>query len=148
MPDIPEDFVDIIAEMMEKNADKRIASAREVAARLEPWADARHSGLSTARLSPSPWMAPPPPLDADSNNPPALDELNNQQSSMASSQGFNLSTHQAGSIPTLDSIKPDARNLTLPHDHLSPWMVVSLTLAIAIPPTLVIGAIIGYLLTR
>ncbi len=93
VPDIPEDFVDIIAEMMEKNADKRISSAKEVAARLEPWADARHSGLSTARLTPSPWMAPPPPLDVDTSQPPIIDELGTQQSSMASSQGLSLANH-------------------------------------------------------
>lgn len=151
VPDIPEDFVDIIAEMMEKNADKRIATAKEVAARLEPWADARHSELSTARLSPSPWMAPPPPLDVDSSQPPNTDELSNQQSSLASSQGIQLASQQSvSSIASIDSSKSDLSktNLTLPSDHLSPWMVVSLTLAVAIPPTLVIGTILGYLLSR
>ncbi len=140
VPDIPEDFVDIIAEMMEKNADKRIASALEVAARLEPWADARHSELSTARLSRSPWMAPPPPLDVDTSNPTSIDDLSNQQSSMASSQGLNLSNP--------NSSTPVAAPLVAspPVGHLSPWLVVSLTLAVAIPPTLVIGAILGYLL--
>ena len=160
VPDIPEDFVDIIAEMMEKNADKRIASAKEVAARLEPWADARHSELSTARLAPSPWMAPPPPLDVDNSNPPSIDDLNNQQSSLASSPGLNLSANQGGSSSSVDANKPSlvrARSVSsdsiaptspLPPDHLSPWLVVSLTLAVAIPPTLVIGAILGYLLSR
>lgn len=160
VPDIPEDFVDIIAEMMEKNADKRIASAKEVAARLEPWADARHSELSTARLTPSPWMAPPPPLDVDNNNPVSIDDLSNQQSSMASSPGLNLSANQGGSNSSVDANKPTfvrARSVSSdsiataspsPPGHLSPWLVVSLTLAVAIPPTLVIGAILGYLLSR
>lgn len=155
VPDIPEDFVDIIAEMMEKNADKRIASAKEVAARLEPWADARHSELSTARLTPSPWMAPPPPLDVDANQPLSADELSNQQSSLASSQGINLASQPPGSISSIEANKSDVNKLdtnkaglALPTDHFSPWMLVSLTLAIAVPPTLVIGAILGYLLSR
>ncbi len=158
VPDIPEDFVDIIAEMMEKSADKRIGSAKEVAARLEPWAEARHGDLSTARLSRSPWQAPPPPLDVDANNAISIEDLSNQQSSMASSQGLNLSTNQAGSLSNTDASKQSiARprsfsepitSSPLPADTFSPWLVVSLTLAVAIPPTLVIGAILGYLLSR
>ncbi len=36
-PDISEDFVDIIADMMDKDPTKRITNAAEVASRLEPW---------------------------------------------------------------------------------------------------------------
>lgn len=59
-PDVPEDFVDIIADMMEKNPNKRIARASQVAERLEPWTtQERATGSFT--LVRSPWMAPPPP---------------------------------------------------------------------------------------
>ena len=59
-PDVSEDFVDIIADMMEKDANKRISNAAEVAARLEPWAsDAQ--GVGGMGMTRSPWMAPPPP---------------------------------------------------------------------------------------
>lgn len=69
-PDITEDFVDIIADMMEKDPTKRIASAAEVAARLEPWAS-DSLGVSAVPMSRSPWMAPPPPSDE-----PELDAAN------------------------------------------------------------------------
>jgi serine/threonine protein kinase len=52
-PDLPEDFVDIIADMMDKDPQKRIPTAAEVAARLEPWAGSPDT-LSVGRLGKSP----------------------------------------------------------------------------------------------
>lgn len=66
-PDVPEDFVDIIADMMEKDATKRIASAAQVAARLEPWVSDDQS-VGSVGLSRSPWMAPPPPSHDESDS--------------------------------------------------------------------------------
>jgi len=68
-PDVPEDFVDIIADMMEKDPKKRIASSAQVALRLEPWAS-DDAPLSTGGLVRSPWLAPPPPSHED--NEPLL----------------------------------------------------------------------------
>jgi serine/threonine protein kinase len=65
-PDVPEDFVDIIADMMEKDPDKRIASAAQVAARLEPWVSDEQE-VGSVSISRSPWMAPPPPSHDDSS---------------------------------------------------------------------------------
>lgn len=59
-PDVPEDFVDIIADMMEKEPKKRIASAAQVALRLEAWAS-DEAPMSAVGLVRSPWLAPPPP---------------------------------------------------------------------------------------
>lgn len=69
-PEVPEDFVDIIADMMEKDPKKRIASSAQVALRLEPWAS-DDGPMSAAGLVRSPWLAPPPPSDED--NGPLLD---------------------------------------------------------------------------
>ncbi|MCC6511764.1 MAG: serine/threonine protein kinase [Pirellulaceae bacterium] len=164
VPDIPEDFVDIIADMMDKTPEKRIGTAKEVAARLEPWADVHHHELSTAKLSRSPCMAPPPPLDPDSESAGSVgEEAANQESSAASSHAANF-----GSASNLENLKLNAARerdqnshslsnpgsgvkpvpVVAPMDQMSPWMVVALTLAIAVPPTLVIGAIFGYLFSR
>lgn len=58
-PDLPEDFVDTIADMMEKTPEKRIQSAAEVAARLQSWADEIDEIMPP--ISRDPWRAPPPP---------------------------------------------------------------------------------------
>lgn len=158
IPDIPEDFVDIIADMMEKNPEKRISSAREVAARLEPWAGETTTGISTARISRSPWMAPPPPLDSEAEVQTEWPEENQQQES--SHPGSGAVSFGSQPIPLEQSRSPHARDATpllvtastsasaSLFKRMTPPMIVALTLAIAIPPTLVIGAILGYLLSH
>jgi serine/threonine protein kinase len=162
IPDIPEDFVDIIADMMDKNPDKRVPSCREVAARLEAWAGDTPTGVSTARLSRSPWLAPPPPLDHESESSPsdAHQELHAQESWGAASANASF-----GSGSQFDPIMlPGGPREVAPPVHstgslamssaqsahrprgMSPPMLVALVLAIAIPPALVIGVILGYLL--
>ena len=59
-PDISEELVDVIADMMEKDAECRIRTAAEVARRLEPWAaDSYDPPLQG--LGRGPWQAAPPP---------------------------------------------------------------------------------------
>jgi serine/threonine protein kinase len=160
VPDIPEEFVDIIADMMDKNPEKRLSSMREVAVRLEPWAGERISGMSNARMGRSPWMAPPPPMDQDNDSQAEpTDEGHVQESSMGS---FGPANFGPTSVP-LDALKglssqrePSAPGASLGSASLplgqlrrmSPTMLVALTLAIAVPPALVIGAILGYLLSH
>lgn len=61
-PQVNEEFVDIIADMMEKKPENRTQSAGEVVARLEPWAhDA--TPLPAQQPTRSPWMPPPLPDD-------------------------------------------------------------------------------------
>jgi eukaryotic-like serine/threonine-protein kinase len=157
-PEVSEDFVDIIADMMEKSPEKRIASAAEVASRLEPWAgDA--TGMATARIARSPWMAPPPPLD------PVVqvvdegwDDGRSQESSQAGSGHlptappvqFELAKPPrdatfSGSSASL--LPPAAAQPAQPH-RMSTSMVIALTLAIALPPALGIGAMLGILFSR
>ena len=63
-PEVSEEFVEIIADMMEKNPRKRISSAAEVVARLDPWA--RQSvPLPPQQLTKSPWMPPPLPTSEE-----------------------------------------------------------------------------------
>lgn len=62
-PDISEEFVEVIADMMEKDPGSRIPTAAEVAARLEPWAT--EVGISPAPLTKSPWTPPPLPTGAE-----------------------------------------------------------------------------------
>lgn len=65
-PEVSEEFVEIIADMMEKDPKSRIQTAAEVAARLEPWAR-EDSAIIPQQPTKSPWMPPPLPtgMDAD-----------------------------------------------------------------------------------
>jgi serine/threonine protein kinase len=59
-PEISEELVDVIADMMEKDCQRRIQTAAEVARRLEPWA-AENYVLPAHDLQRSPWQAAPLP---------------------------------------------------------------------------------------
>lgn len=158
VPDITEDFVDIIVDMMEKELDKRIASAAEVAARLEPWA-IESLTVGSLSLTRSPWLAPPPP--SHESDPGSWSEA--EDSAEASAVGaYGESTHAsdpgdtqtsaagdssaAGHFPAIDSEYDGATPAT--KSGLSPGILVALTLAIAVPPALLIGAILGYVLAQ
>ncbi len=59
---ISEEFVEVIADMMEKNPAARLQTAAEVVSRLEPWAQ-ESSPLPAQQLSKARWMAPPIVVD-------------------------------------------------------------------------------------
>lgn len=59
-PEISEEFVDLIADMMEKDAKRRIQSAEEVAQRLAPWAHDQYE-LPASMSKQTNWKAPPLP---------------------------------------------------------------------------------------
>ena len=173
--DITEDFVDIIADMMEKDISKRIANAAEVASRLEPWASAELN-VGSLGLSRSPWMAPPPPShdqDKRTNEETATDTqalavaqatwshpseseeqawpsnndhdsrhtlppLHEQPLAELSSTGSASSILSPKSVPLRPTTEPRG-------SKLSTSLIIALTIAIAVPPTLLLGAILGYL---
>lgn len=62
--ELNEEFVDVIADMMEKDAKQRIQTAAEVVARLEQWAGDTNPIGSRTEIR-SPWTAPPVPTEAD-----------------------------------------------------------------------------------
>ncbi len=149
---ISEEFVDIIAEMMDKDPTKRIQTCAEVAARLEPWA-MNSSQITQPRMSRGPWTSPPPPaLDVDS--PGSQDEV--AQETSIHSNDSNLSQKNLVESPLSAELRPQSsegvdllaviqQSSLKPKAQTSKGMVVGLTVAILLPPALLIGAIIGYL---
>ena len=150
---ISEEFVDIIAEMMDKDSTKRIQTCAEVAARLEPWA-MDSSQMTQPRMSRGPWSSPPPPsLDPDA--PGSQEEVaqeasihsndsNPSQRSALENQLFadsRVLSNDADSLASIISSTP-AKNLS----SVNRGMVIGLTVAILLPPALLVGAIIGYLI--
>lgn len=170
-PDITEDFVDIIVDMMEKDQRKRITSAAEVAARLEPWVEetVMVGGSSMTR---TPWLAPPPPShgderasemsesapwDAEGSADGALQESTGNQGQ--SETYYGNSTEQAAEVgasttaqrfPSIDReapppSPPPVEDQVASSNRFSVGMIIALTVAIVIPPALLVGAILGYL---
>jgi eukaryotic-like serine/threonine-protein kinase len=151
---ISEEFVDIIAEMMDKNPNKRTQTCAEVAARLEPWVN-ESSELAQPMMSRGPWTAPPPP-SLEPDIPLGAEEVaqetsnysndsNQQQNPDALPESFaplgnaHILENSQGMLPSFES--PAQRGTT---QH-SKGMIIALTVAILLPPALLIGAIIGYL---
>lgn len=145
-PDLSEDFVDTIADMMEKDPARRIQSAAEVAERLEPWASSvgpliEHSVESAPARDA--WTPPPPP-----HEPSQIRELpepistGNSAGPLSGSGGLTPSeelTSATGSLPLgIDIEAPPTRSP-------SQALAISIALAIAVPISLLIGAIIGFL---
>jgi serine/threonine protein kinase len=150
-PEIPEEFVEIIADMMEKNPRDRIQTAAEVVARLEPWA-AEASPISSRKLgSKSPWTAPPPPTGREDEDDPQ-DTDNGQENSYGGS-GSQLSQGttptNSASQETLPS-RPGRRNtpaqplvVNLDDEGTDATTYVVLTLAISVPLSMLAGAVLA-----
>ena len=118
-PEISEDFVDILAEMMEKDPEKRIQTCADVVTRLEPWA-IQAGPLLTQPEAPSFWT--PPPLPTQGEQPDAVppEEPWNADSASQWSQGtataVHQDTHPTRGVPplTLAYPRPQSREPQLP----------------------------------
>jgi serine/threonine protein kinase len=153
-PDVSEEFVEIIADMMEKEPSERMPSAAEVAARLEPWAT--EVGLVPAPLTKSPWTPPPVPTgeedaaqdtDAGRLDSEELDSSRQESASQWSQStdplaGAGQDTRHFGDPanpplpPPLPLKEPRRHDLTL---------VIGL-LAAVIPLSVAIGIAVGFIL--
>ncbi len=150
---ISEEFVDIIAEMMDKDPNKRIQTCAEVAARLEPWA-IDSSQITQPRMTRGPWSSPPP-LSPDPDTAISQDE--NAQEASLHSNDSNPSQRNFPENPLLadsrglpiDAVESSStRQDSTVKDKIqaSRGMLIGLTVAILLPPALLVGAIIGYLI--
>jgi len=148
---INEEFVDIIADMMDKDPNKRIQTCAEVAARLEPWA-IDSSQITQPRMSRSPWSAPPPPsfgTDTQGGDESVQDASINSNDSIQSQRDLldnsRFSDSRGLSNDVLESLANYDGKALKDKTQASNAMVIGLTVAILLPPALLIGAIIGYL---
>ncbi len=135
-PDLDEDFVDVIADMMEKDPTRRIKTAAEVAERLEPWSSSAFEFIDRP-IERQSWTPPPPP-----HEPSQIRELPDPSELANSgdiSESYSEPTLAAPSMPgewELDTVAQPRRSVGMP---------IAITLALAVPISLLIGAIIGFL---
>jgi serine/threonine protein kinase len=142
-PELSEEFVDIIAEMMEKDPRKRIQTMAEVAARLEVWVTP-DVPIAQTTITRGPWLAPPPPmLDAGSRLTPMEESL--QDTSFASGTNSINRPQTSLNAPPPPQLPFEADN-KLETQRFSKAMIIGMTIALVLPPTLVIGMILGYLI--
>ncbi len=156
--DLSEEFVDIIAEMMEKDSRKRIQTMAEVAARLEAWVTP-DAPIAQTTLTRGPWLAPPPPvLELSSTNETTI---NRSASLRSNSPVVTEESIQETSIPSgtnsLSRVPPAVHAPPPPQIDfgkqppamqagMSKPMLIATTVALCLPIALLIGMIIGYLI--
>ncbi len=142
-PELAEEFVDTIADMMEKDPARRIQTAAEVAERLEPWA-AVDTDIVEQPADRQAWMPPPPPHEPSQLrnvvDPYGVDPLGMENSDAPSTSGGSLSDPLAPPLPTQ---WPNDATVSQSPGHALP---IAITLAITIPVCLLVGAIIGFVL--
>ena len=159
-PEISEEFVEIIADMMEKNTSERIQTAMDVVRRLEPWTSrGQQSPFPTLGGAKSPWTPPPIYDDDDQDtNVDGYDEMDSRQESVShGSMGTDPSiaslqdTHGSGRRlrfpppPFSGDLTPTAEP-PRPINRMSRGVSVAIALAVAIPVSMLIGAVITFLL--
>jgi serine/threonine protein kinase len=155
--DISEEFVEIIADMMEKDPSARMQSAAEVCSRLEPWASDAIA-LPSQRMTKSPWMPPPLPTGVEELEP-AQDtnegsyEGDDAESSRGSSQWSQGTDPLGGAGQDTLRIRGKRRRKPPPPTLSYPYSVgrdltVPLALAVSIPVSLLAGIVLGFMLSQ
>ncbi len=137
-PDLPEEFVDLIADMMEKDPQRRISSAEEVADRFAAWCDGAVQPV-TSNWSHNPWTPAPPPAEPV---PPQAEPLFPEPPVIVGDD--QRSEYSQGSVISPPLLPMSSSDVTTyvppPTSHAS----LAIVLAIVIPVCLLIGAIIGF----
>jgi serine/threonine protein kinase len=150
--DISEEFVEIIADMMEKDPQARIQTAAEVTTRLEPWAR-EAVALPSQHLTKSPWT--PPPLPTDSDDDDLQDTFDGVDfSDDADSRSGSQVSQSTSAVSAAGQDTRRIRTVTPPplHRHrrdrrtLATGVVIALS--IAIPISMLVGAILAFLVLR
>jgi serine/threonine protein kinase len=137
--DVADEFVDVIADMMDKDPRRRIQTALEVVDRLKVWAE-QHAALPQPVGTPSRWTAPPVPNPDRDETVEDLGEL----APAVTPSDVDMSPVVPPSIspaPTSLATSPIAA-----HDSLLVRRAVIQALRIAIPLSLLTGGLLGWLL--
>ena len=139
-PDVSDEFVDLIADMMEKDPSRRLQSAAEVANRLEPWAG-KPSTIPTPPMQRSPWQPPSVPsedtVDDFGEIEKGNDEKPGENDSQISQGTFPLSA--SGYDTNDDDVPPPPPTSTIP-TQTRRWRIGTIVTAL-------IGMVIGAVLT-
>jgi serine/threonine protein kinase len=159
-PEISDEFVDLIADMMEKDPQKRIQTADEVAQRLDPWSDVKTT-LPHPTLTKSPWLPPPLPTGREDTVDDFADLARRtvEAEDAQASAGDSNSQGSQGTYPLTSSghdtdylyerpVIPVPPPVPRGWDRPNVKRTIARTLAIAIPLSFLAGSLLTYLLLR
>jgi serine/threonine protein kinase len=159
--EVSDEFVDIIADMMDKDPSKRIQTASEVVARLKPWATDSQP-IHSKQMTRSPWMSPPLPtgsIEEDMGaamqdtgsatyDPAEFSGSGTDNSGSQISQrtsAFASGSQETNRISETKPPLPPLLSLENPEDpQLSKTACVVIALSVAIPVALALGVMIGF----
>ncbi len=159
--EVSDEFVDLIADMMEKDPSMRVQTAGEIVSRLEPWAlDA--SPLGTDQMLRSRWMPAPLPTSKDSEPEFGAEQdtgsgvfdfekLGREDSGVQGSQGTLGVSSEGHETKSMSDSLPPPPLLSNTNGKLGPQFSPTLLLsiiAVGIPTALVVGTVIGILIGR
>ncbi len=140
-PELNEEFVDIIADMMEKDPARRIQSAAEVVARLEQWAS---EVAPIAGAVQSPWKSGPLPTAEEEARGIGQDT---EASELASSTSLSQGTTPIASAGHDTLPERPTRTTEPPLASAVNWSHVMLTLIVAVPVSMLAGAVLATVLS-
>lgn len=157
-PNIPEEFVEVIGDMMQKEPAERLHSAGEVVNRLESWSRDGAGPRPEGRIAKSPWTLPPPPSESaedlfdlqltgsGSHDPVDFDS----SSSSASSQGTDAMATQEQETRRFPEIRRRSPAPAIPQPERRSGLFgrQTLLLALAVPTGMLVGALLMLLLVR
>lgn len=148
--ELSEDFVETIADMMEKTPENRIQTADEVANRLEPWLEALTT-VPSYQMTKSPWSIPSMPLEKEElhDTTPAYDS--GQEEYPSGGQRF-ASGSESGSMGGQETAKSEMGSTVPPplmlansdaENSTGRWATLATAVLVALGVGLVIGFMFG-----
>ena len=145
-PDTNEEFVEIIADMMEKDPALRIQSMTEVVTRLEPWAS-ETAIVPSLHLTKSRWTPPPVPTEIDEQDTHDGEDLRNDNSGGQASQATHSVAGQETRVrPPMPPPLPKQNDQPTNHEAVIGALCIAVPVALAVG--VAVGFAIGYVLLR
>lgn len=136
-PDISEEFVEIIADMMEKDPAQRIQTMTEVVTRLEPWAS-ESAIVPNLHMTRSRWTPPPVPTELDDQDTNDSGDVRQESSGQASQATHSVAGQETRVRPPMPPPLPKQIGRRTNHE------AVIAALCIAVPGALAVGIAIGF----
>ncbi len=156
--EVSEEFVDVIADMMHKDASARTQSAGEVAARLEVWAG-EAGPIASRSWSKAAWLPPPVPAAGNgSDDNQETEVVDHEQDPEGRREQESPSQGSQGTDPVVTAeqetmkVKPSQRNSAPPPPGSEPQaqplnsVRFELALAAAVTVSMFLGVLIGFVL--
>lgn len=142
---LDEEFVELIADMMEKDPKKRMQSANDVVSRLEQFAESA-APILAKKEAPSPWAAAPMPAPVEGG------EIEFVEASAVHAEGGSQMSQGTGPVgssrqETLASRSRPPRSFPAGVNSglsgLPPAMIIAYTLVIAVPLSMALGFVVA-----